>query len=728
VAGTTPGSSTPAALSPTTNYCYGQLTQVSNSVSATTFTMYGPQGEVRQSSQTTDAQSFPFSYGYNVAGSLAWEVYPSGRLVSYGFDAAGRLNSASGNFNHSTTPYVAVPGTNNLGYAAHGAVQALGFGSGLWEYHNYNDRLQPVEIGLGTTAGQESTASLLGSMATDYSTVRYQLGYTDPAVTGNNGNVRSQTITLPSSTTIAAAYGYDHVNRLTLSAEGITDTTGSNAQCSTNGSPVCEQYGYDQYGNHAVTATTQGGSSYEPPQSWFQASTNQVSGSGWGYDSNGNLTATGAGDSMGYDAESRMISADGWTYYYDGSGQRVKKTSPLGVVTTFVYDANGELTAEYSTTPPTATTGTRYLVGDHLGSTRVATDGSGAVMERHDFMPFGEDTAVTGGSQRSGTTGYAPSFDVAMLFTGHYRDGLPSGSGASAETSFDYFGARYYQSQFGRFLSPDPAGPTVANSANPQSWNLYSYVLNNPLIFKDPTGTNCVWDDGSYDSGDDPDTGSADKCGAAGGTWVGNDVFASSVYNQGDWSGQANSGLGFLVGDIKACSADAGGGQGVSLLVADSFVSGFSNNQTAYVLATAAWESGPGGIGARMSESPGKQGEAYFNKYSGRLGNTAPGDASLYRGRGYVQLTGKGNYQKWSDELGVNLVGNPSLAATPDIAAQIAVEGLDKGTITGASLYSYVNPFLNDFVGARRTINGTDQASNIAAYARGYADRLSSCR
>jgi len=63
-------------------------------------------------------------------------------------------------------------------------------------------------------------------------------------------------------------------------------------------------------------------------------------------------------------------------------------------------------------------------------------------------------------------------------FTGKERD---------TESGNDYFGARYYASSMGRMLSPDP-GNIGANPANPQTWNMYSYGLNNPLRIVDPTG------------------------------------------------------------------------------------------------------------------------------------------------------------------------------------------------------------------------------------------------
>ncbi len=64
------------------------------------------------------------------------------------------------------------------------------------------------------------------------------------------------------------------------------------------------------------------------------------------------------------------------------------------------------------------------------------------------------------------------------------------------------------------------------------------------------------------------------------------------------------------------------------------------------------------------------------SRYEGRkdLGNTEPGDGFKYRGRGIFQLTGRANYKKYGDILGIDLVGNPDLAADPKVALRIACE------------------------------------------------------
>ena len=125
----------------------------------------------------------------------------------------------------------------------------------------------------------------------------------------------------------------------------------------------------------------------------------------------------------------------------------------------------------------------------------------------------------------------------APCFTGKERD---------TESGNDYFGARYYASSMGRFLSPDPAGVGYADPSNPQSLNLYAYAYDNPLINIDPSGMECVWDDGSYDAADDKDTGNAKGCSKQGGTYIDPSMFEDVEGNQyGSWSGQASSQVAF---------------------------------------------------------------------------------------------------------------------------------------------------------------------------------------
>lgn len=127
--------------------------------------------------------------------------------------------------------------------------------------------------------------------------------------------------------------------------------------------------------------------------------------------------------------------------------------------------------------------------------------------------------------------------------------------------------------------------------------------------------------------------------------------------------------------------------------------------------------------------------KSYFNKYDkgtriGRaLGNTVKGDGYKYRGRGYVQLTGRANYAKMAKILNLDLVDNPDIALDPDGAVQIIFEGMMagksfRGDFTGKHLGHYFTTSKTDWVGARRIVNGTDRASLIAAYARRFHHAL----
>lgn len=148
---------------------------------------------------------------------------------------------------------------------------------------------------------------------------------------------------------------------------------------------------------------------------------------------------------------------------------------------------------------------------------------------------------------------------------------------------------------------------------------------------------------------------------------------------------------------------------------------GVLRNQAAYVLATCWHES------AHLIRPIYERGARdYFNKYEPgtrigeMLGNDHAGDGYLYRGRGYVQLTGRANYAKAGAKLGLDLIRLPDLALVPANAAQILVVGMLDGWFTGKSLSSYITLSSSDFVNARRIINGVDRADLIAGYAREY--------
>ena len=145
----------------------------------------------------------------------------------------------------------------------------------------------------------------------------------------------------------------------------------------------------------------------------------------------------------------------------------------------YVYEVGGELAAEYG---GTAVAGDEYVVTDHLGSTRLVVDGTGAVKGLHDYLPFGEEIYNGVGGR---TVAYGGGGDLAaQKFTGKERDSETAGS---AWQGLDYFGARYFNGAMARFTGADPLMASAV-SAVPQSWNRFSYGLNNPLRYIDPTG------------------------------------------------------------------------------------------------------------------------------------------------------------------------------------------------------------------------------------------------
>jgi putative chitinase len=139
-------------------------------------------------------------------------------------------------------------------------------------------------------------------------------------------------------------------------------------------------------------------------------------------------------------------------------------------------------------------------------------------------------------------------------------------------------------------------------------------------------------------------------------------------------------------------------------------------NKLAYILATAFHESDRF---KTMEEY------ASGSAYEGRadLGNTEPGDGKRFKGRGFVQVTGRRNYADWSKRLGIDLIADPERAAEHDIAARILVEGMMLGTFTGKPLGKYVGAGC-DFYNARRVVNGLDRADLISRHALAFQSAI----
>lgn len=495
----------------------GRLLSVSSSVSTYSYDGHDAMGRVTASSQTTGGVTYTMpEYRYDKAGNLIAQKYPSGKIVETRYDEAGRVAGVKrqgGDYYAGGDPGEAGR-PNVIRYAVHGGVSALRLGNRLWEHTLYNKRLQPYEIGLGTSR-------------TDSSVLKLEYGYgltgaTTPDSAKNNGNVRGQRISVPAgdgapAQTFTQVYTYDALNRLVAAEE--------TAEAAINWRQV---YSYDRFGNRRLDPMqTTSPKLTVPGQTAVPAlanpslhlATNRIAedqdGDGkkeYTYDEAGNLTcdaqrcipSLSPTPYYGYDAEGLLVAAGGGyevggsSYVYDGNGRRVRKAAYGGEVTVFVYDVAGRLVAEYSN--QSGGSGTRYMTQDHLDSTRVVTDAQGnahsnneAGGSRHDYFPFGEEL-VAGMGGRLQIQGYVGNVDRnRKRWAQLERDD---------ETGLDYAQARYYNAKQGRFISPDEfsgdpvevfsvasSNPTFYSDLNnPQSLNKYQYCLNNPLRYIDPYG------------------------------------------------------------------------------------------------------------------------------------------------------------------------------------------------------------------------------------------------
>src|SRR5262249_35590056 len=156
-------------------------------------------------------------------------------------------------------------------------------------------------------------------------------------------------------------------------------------------------------------------------------------------------------------------------YAYDGDGKRVKKSAGTGkfywygagtdplTETDLAGNTNNSSFFEYAffggkrIARRDSSSNVNYYFSDHLGTTRIVANSSGAVLDDSDFYPFGGERVIASSSGNN------------YKFTGKERDG---------ESGLDNFGARYNSSPLGRFMSPD-AVFADQHANNPQSWNLY---------------------------------------------------------------------------------------------------------------------------------------------------------------------------------------------------------------------------------------------------------------
>jgi RHS repeat-associated protein len=405
---------------------------------------YDSMGRLLNNSQCTPQNCagtlFPVTYAYDLIGDLTSSTNGLGLTLTYSVNLAGRLTTLANNATAFGSAGTLLGNPNPVHYNAAGSILSASLGNGVNETRTYDGRLRLT----GITDGSVYTLTIptSGGYAPDSN-----LLVANDSVNGN------------------WTYAYDAFNRLS----------------SANATGQAYTYAYDRFGNR----WQQNGPHSSYPG--FDANNRMVPGLGVTYDAAGNVTNDG---SLGYtyDAESRIVTAgSSASYLYDADGRRVRKVIS-GVTVDFLYDTAGHEISQVSSTG-TWTRGEIYTTGRHLitlnnnttyydhadwvGTERARSTSAGTPYETCTSLPFGDWLTCTGSTDPS-----------PMHFAGKERD---------SESGLDDFGARYFSSQYGRWMSPDRMNVTDERLTNPSNTlNKYIYGANNPFRFVDQDGRDIV--------------------------------------------------------------------------------------------------------------------------------------------------------------------------------------------------------------------------------------------
>ncbi len=473
----------------------GRLTYAASALgTASTAFGYDKMGHVNYEWQCTPQNcgkgNVQLTFTYDYAGDITQFTdsginQPTGAINTYTYDATARLTEFQSNLFSANYLYeVASNGYNPLGEVASATL-----GNNIQRTASYDNRGRPLTQNDGPSG----------------SVYFYSLTW------GNNNDLANKNEAIDGSWT----YTYDDFNRLTQACRNA-----GSQQCP--GNPYQElQYLYDEYGNR-YSQNLLAGAPAPQPQYLFNGN-NQISNvSTLTYDAAGNETADGLGDTFTYDAEGRMTGVGGTntsaSYVYDALSHRAR-TTVEGVSTDFIYDLSGRAIDAMNTTGGVwtqnwsqlyagnllvaeSTNGTTYFYHPNWqGTVREKTDPSQNVVFYCQNLPFGDAQTCTG------SAGSYP-----LYFTGQILD---------TETDFTHFLYRQYSMGQGNWMTPDPAGTKVVDPTNPQSWNRYVYVMDNPVSLVDPQGLYCAYlndaGDGVEEIDDDGDTSG---CQDNGGYWI----------------------------------------------------------------------------------------------------------------------------------------------------------------------------------------------------------------
>ena len=419
------------------------------------------------------------SYAYNKRGQterVTLGVQDHVFVARMGYDDVGRMNSLD-----YPQPLGMEPFGVTREYDAHGFVTTVRDKStrdAYWQLTKVDQAGRTADelFGNGTKTGRtyhDDKQSLKSITTTHEAATIQQLSYDWDA----RGLLKSRSDALqPQNPT--ERFRHDALERLTCAYFGLVEDT--NAACATS-------YGYLPNGNLTMKSDV-GILSYTDPKR-PHAVTN-AAGSVFSYDAVGNQIGRPGGVSITYTPFDlpRTITqgAQVVSFGYDGDQRRIRKTTSSGEILSFedlfeqVTTANAAEFRYYVFSPErvvavvtraSANAGTNYLHADHLGSVESVTNANGVLVEKRSYDAFGARR-----NPQWGLSGGVASGQVAKGFTGHDEE--------------DEFGlinmkGRLFDPRLGRFTTTDPV---IADLHNGQSLNKYTYVLNNPLNWVDPTG------------------------------------------------------------------------------------------------------------------------------------------------------------------------------------------------------------------------------------------------
>jgi len=421
---------------------------------------YDELGRVKNNSQCTPQNCaastvFPINYSYDLLGDTLTVTNGMGVTFTYGaYNRALRitgLTSSLSDSNHPGTLYSAAH-YNAVGSATSASIGNPG--SSIGETRVYDGRLRLCAITDG---------------------VIYKVGI--PSNTLNqcqqgsiNGYAPDGEIVLANDSVNGNwTYSYDAFNRLAAAS-----ATGQGYS-----------YAYDRFGNR----WQQNGPHSAQPG--FDAN-NHIVGLGMTYDAAGNETNDGT-SAYTYDSENRIISAVNnstgtSSYQYGADGRRIRKATAAAGTVDFLYDLSGHEIAQV-TSSGGWTRGEIYAGGRHLGTYTGGASGN-TYFTFADWLGTERARSVAGVTTACETITNIP-FGDWLTAAGSCGDPSPmhfTGKERDSESGIDYFGARYYASNMGRWTSPDPSGLLFAAPSNPQSFNLGAYVENNPINGIDTDG------------------------------------------------------------------------------------------------------------------------------------------------------------------------------------------------------------------------------------------------